>query len=105
MDQASGSPLNHVIGVGTRADPDGGKMEPVTYFYPSHHREVTECFARFPLASKFGLSITDAMAMPLSEWFYVRKVAERLAEQEKPDTLPVLVEILKGMVNLRGGEE
>ena len=104
MSEASGSALNRVIGIGKRTDRETGKSEPVTSFYPSHFREVVDSFQHFPIADKFGLSVTDAMAMPLDQWFHLRKVAETLAATQQPDHTRELIEVIKVMNGLKGGE-
>lgn len=103
MEELSGSPINQIIGMGMRTDFASGKVEPVTHFYPNYFRSVVSAFEVYPISKYFGLTIKDAMALPVDQWYQIRQSARDLAEKEPPDSNVLMVDLIKELIALRTG--
>lgn len=106
METSTGSTINRIIGMGERVDPETGKTDSFVNFYPSWYRHVVKSFEVYPIYKHFGLTVSDAMALPVDEWIYIRKCAEKMLENQPPDTETMLLKVLKEFTSItRGGEE
>lgn len=104
MEEISGSPINQIIGMGMRTDLASGKVESVSHFYPSYFRNVVSAFEMYPVSKYFGLTIKDAMNLPVDQWYQIRQSARELAEKELPDSNILLVDLIKELIAFRTGQ-
>lgn len=86
MGKVSGSLVNQLIGVRQKVDSETGITDLVTYFYPSYERNVIQAFEHHQIAARFGISIVDAMALPVDRWYKIRKAAERMTDSKVPES-------------------
>jgi hypothetical protein len=105
MEISSGSDLNKIIGIGTRLNPDTGRHEPVTTFYDSYINQVVWDFSQYPIYKQFGITVKDAMELPVDYWNRIRRSAIALAVNAPEDTETTLLKILKEVLSKRGGDE
>jgi hypothetical protein len=103
MEDLTGSVLNQSIGLGTRFDSHLNKAEKVTNFYNSYYRQMRLSFEMYPIAKVYGLSIDQAMAMPVDQWYEIQEAGERLAKKQGPDTETQLLDVLKSLVQPKEG--
>ena len=105
MEESSGSMINRIIGVGVRTDEQTGKIEPVSYFYPSYFRNVIQAFEHYPITKYFGLTPESAMNLPVDRWHQIRKSAELLKENQQPDNETQMLQLLKELIMIRKAGE
>jgi hypothetical protein len=103
MQLSEGSDLAKAIGIGYKVDTatKGGGLVPVQELYPSFFNNMVNAFSILPITKYFGLTIADAMALPVDEWYRIRNAARKLYEKEPPDTTKQLLEIISGMLKVR----
>ena len=78
LESLSGSDLNKIIGVGQKKNPRTDKLERVTDLYPSHLKEVMAMLEYYPIFENFGITVKDAMELPINERVAIRKSAEKI---------------------------
>lgn len=107
MESASGSDIQRIIGLGKRLDKKTGQSDYVTESYFSFYNHVVSAFEHYPIAQHFGLTVDDAMMMPVDRWYRIRKAGARLAEQQstKPDLETLFMQLIKELTIARGGGE
>lgn len=107
MGVPQGTDINRIIGLGEKINPKTGRSEVITHTYPSYFRNVCMAFEETPIAKHFGLSIKEAMALPVDQWYQIRHQGEILGEKDKrnPDMETALFSLLKDMITKRGGDE
>lgn len=101
MEEPTGSPINRIIGMGVKTDKATGRTESISLSDPSYIRHVIMAFEHYPITKYFGLTIKDAMNLPVDQWHQIRRSAAVLAE--KPDTETRLLEVIKELVALQRG--
>lgn len=106
MEEVQGSILNKVIGIGTRLDKSTGKHEPVTSFYDSFENNVIWDFSQYPITKYFGITVEEAMTLPINRWYKIRNMAKTIAvrDSQKDDNETVLFRLLKELLSNRGGD-
>lgn len=103
MEQAQGSILNQIIGVGNKADGDS-QSQPVLELDYHHYKTVVAAFTRYDIPAIFGESITTAMELPVNQWYYIHKVAENFPRKDK-SLEEQMLEIIKAITaGPQGGE-
>jgi hypothetical protein len=105
MEINSGSPINQLIGVGERMNKDTKTKEPVYDFFPTFVNHVIRTFQLYPVAKTFGLSIDTAMALPVDQWYQIRKIAETLPPIKHVDVEAELIKLVREVIVARGGNE
>lgn len=103
MDETEGSDLKRIIGVSVRRDKETGQTFPVSDAHPSHFTAVRLTFERYPVYKHYGITIADAMAMPVDQWYELKR---NIVNIEEPETeLTVALQLVKQLVSLQGGGE
>ena len=106
MEDARGSILNQIIGMGYRTDPKTNEIDIYTASHPSYSNNVIQAFELYPIFKHFGLTYTDAMNLPVNEWLRIRKAAKALKENQPPDSESQMFQLLKELIVARNsGEE
>ncbi len=96
------NPLMSLVGVGSRTEKTTGKKELVTSFYPNHYEHVVRSFEVFPIRKIFGISIDEAMRMPIDRWWRIKKLAEKMPENKHTNIESELLELVKKIIEVRG---
>jgi hypothetical protein len=106
MESPAGSQFNQLVGIGTRTDPVSGETHPWTRFVPNFFNEVEKSFLDNDVYKYFGITIVEAMAMPVNRWYRISESARKMKEKEPPvrDTEGQMLELLKALIILRGEE-
>lgn len=110
MEELHGTAFQKLVGQGTRVDPDTGKSEPVSYFYPNSHAAILRMFERYPIPKYFGISVSDALNMPLDQWHRIRKAAESLPDHRTENEMLALslkrvldISMAQALTDITGG--
>ena len=86
--------------MGLRTDQESGRSVPVTETYPSYFKMMMEAFENYPVAKYFGLTIQDAMSLPVNQWYSIRDTARRLAASVKSDNNEAqLLQLIKQLMD------
>lgn len=107
LEVLNGSDMNKIIGIGYRKNPKTDRLEKITDHYPSQLREVMMMFEYYPIFDYFGLTLTDALNLPMDQWQGVRKAAERMGprppKQEGPsEESQMLLQIIQQLITGKG---
>lgn len=97
MEVKEGSDLNRIIGIGYLVNDDGSR-EIYTKSYLDYHRLVVDAFSLFPIHKHFGLTIKDAMSLPVNEWYAVRDAAIQLKEKDDKSSESESMQLLREML-------
>jgi len=110
MEAAAGSLINQLIGVGYVPGGSSDIGRPIFNQYPSYLANVLEVFKVYPIYETFGLTVNDAMALPVDRWRRIAKYAVSLGPKKKPDETPKedptekLMLLMVEMLKVRSGE-
>lgn len=105
MEINSGSPTSRLVGMGERMNKETRLREPVTDFYPTFVNHVIRTFEIFPVAKTFGLSVEKAMALPVDQWYQIRKISETLPPIKHINIEEELIKLVREVIVSRGGNE
>lgn len=105
METRSGSDLSKIVGMGTRRDSETEKMTPISDHYPSYFKRVCEIFEAYPVHKFFGIKVTDAMALPVDQWYQLRDMIVKMPPNSKIDIEVKLTQLLRDVLVAQGGGE
>jgi len=101
----SGSVLHQLIGVGDRRNKDGTTQP----FGPKdeYTQVILRAFSDYPIAKYYGITIDDAMHLPLPTWIQIRKSAPALRDREveEMNLQDKILKLLKDLVTANSGGE
>ena len=95
MSLSNGTLLNQLIGVGLREDPETKKLVKVTDFYRNYHWEVLVTFRKYPVFKYFGITVEDAMRLPVDRWNDIVKACEGLEHENGDETIRLMKDMME----------
>lgn len=104
MKEPSKSALENLVGMGYRKDKETGKTEPVSSFHANHYEHVVKCFEIFPIHKLFGITVEQAMAMPLDRWYRLRNIVKTMPQNKNTDMELELLKLVRQIIAVRGAE-
>jgi hypothetical protein len=88
-----------IIGVGNRLHKPTGEIRPVVDFFYSYFNRMSEVFENTPVAKVFGISIVDALGMPVNRWHDIARQAKIIANRPtEPSEESKMVDLMREFI-------